>query len=68
MSLVGAFVELNIDLGGKVNHPLLGLGADGRARAVSNWAPAWSAGLSWEVYNEGGHGALWCAAMLGVED
>ena len=58
MNPVGAFVELNIAHGGKANHILLGLGAYGRA-----------AGLSWEVYNEiGGHDALWCAAMLGVED
>ena len=47
MNLVGAFVELNIDLGGKVHRLLLGgLGAAG--------GPA--AGSSWEVYNEGGHG------------
>ena len=48
MSLVRAFVESNVARGGKGHHLLLGgLGAAG--------GPA--AGLSWEVYNEGGHGA-----------
>ena len=58
VNLARAFVELNAARVGKGHHLLLGIGAAG--------GPA--AGLSWEVYNEGGHGALWCAAMLGVED
>ena len=51
MSLVGTFVESNVAHDGKGHPLLLGLGAAG--------GPA--AGLSWEVYNEGGHGA--CGVM-----
>ena len=49
MNLVGAFVESNVAHGGKSHLLLLllGLGADGLA-----------AGLSWEVYNKGGHGSV----------
>ena len=51
MNLVRAFVESNVARDGKVHRLLLGgLGAAG--------GPA--AGLSWEVYDEGGHGAVVC--------
>ena len=62
MNFVWAFIESNVALGDESHHLLLGLGlygvdghlAEGEFVAGGDTVGT-SAGLSWEVYNEGGH-------------